>query len=90
MFNKKPFLTCCFDRFKRRRSMRVISLLLIESMLFSSIAFAGEGNLLKADSLAIPRNIGSVKERFQAEKRRNLGYPHSGYSHKLFRSEIPC
>ena len=92
MLNKKPFLTCCFDRFKRKRFMRVVSLLLIESMLFSSIVFADGGSLSKADSLSIPKNIGSVKERFQAENDDTLVIhiqdTHTSYSAQKYLAKI--
>jgi len=62
-----PFrFRCSFNRIKTK----VVSLIVAESMLFGSLAYCDQGNLLKPDEIKIPKEIGSVREKYTSEKKR--------------------
>ncbi len=78
--------------FKGKRVFRIISMVLVESLIFSSIVWADQGAMLNSDDLKIPKKFGSVKERFESEGENALVIhiqdTHTSYSAQKHLSKI--
>lgn len=78
--------------FRTKRIFKIISMILVESLLFSSIVWADQGVVLNSDNLKIPKSFGSIKERFEAEGENTLIIhiqdTHTSYSAQKHLSKI--
>ncbi|MCB1196140.1 hypothetical protein KDK77_08135, partial [bacterium] len=74
-----------------KKFKRILSLLLIESLAFSSVAWADEEKGITSDTLKIPNTLGAVQERYAGETDSlviHIQDTHTSYSAQKYLSHI--
>ena len=66
------FFALLMSRFRRKRLCKLVSVIVIESLLFASIVQADNGKGLAAKSVDLPRTYGSINDRYQGSAGDNL------------------